>query len=109
MNVLPDCGGVLAQFDDGALLRFRYQIGHAFSRESLLAQHTAMTDWALWAAFNALNEQEHLLQRLAQDAKAQGDDTGARRFTNLFDQAEQQKLPDNYRADCAAQNHQTTL
>jgi two-component system, chemotaxis family, protein-glutamate methylesterase/glutaminase len=87
----PDCGGVLAQFYDGELLRFRCQVGHAYSRESLLAGHTAMLDRSLWAAFNSLNEQANLVRSLVQDAEAQGDRHSAQRFTNLYKQAQRQK------------------
>ena len=33
----PDCGGVLFEEEQGALLRFRCSVGHAFSVESLEA------------------------------------------------------------------------
>ncbi len=87
----PDCGGVLAEFYDGDLLRFRCQVGHAYSRDSLLASQADMLDQALWASFRALDERANLVRRLVRDARVQNDTGRAWRFTRLFEQVEQQK------------------
>lgn len=87
----PDCGGVLVEYYDGDLLRFRCQVGHAFSRESMLSGHGEYLDRSLWAAFAALDERVNLAQRLAQDARRQGDTLGIRRFEQLTRQAERRK------------------
>jgi two-component system chemotaxis response regulator CheB len=87
----PDCGGVLAEFYDGDLLRFRCQVGHAFSRESLLASQAEMLDGSLWAAYRALDERATLARRLVRDARRLQDHTSERRFAQLFQQAESRK------------------
>ncbi len=84
-------GGVLAEFYDGDLLRFRCQVGHAYSRDSLLASQADMLDQALWASFRALDERANLVRRLVRDARVQNDTGRAWRFTRLFEQVEQQK------------------
>jgi two-component system chemotaxis response regulator CheB len=84
----PDCGGVLVEYYDGDLLRFRCQVGQTFSRESVVSGHTLLTDRALWAAFAALDERVHLAQRLARDARRIGDRQGVRRFDDMVGEAE---------------------
>lgn len=87
----PDCGGVLVEFYDGDLLRFRCQVGHAFSRDSLMSSHASLMDYQLWGAFNALDERVNLARRLARDARKLKDSFSERRFTQLVEQAETQK------------------
>jgi two-component system chemotaxis response regulator CheB len=87
----PDCGGVLTEYYDSELLRFRCQVGHAFSRESAWAAHAASLDRSLWAAYNALGERANLARRLAQEAQRMGDTGSIQRFTQLIAQAEAQK------------------
>jgi two-component system chemotaxis response regulator CheB len=87
----PDCGGVLVEFYDGDLLRFRCQVGHAFSQESLFAQQDEVLDRSLWAAFRALDERAHLGRRLAKEARAYRDTFGERRFERIIEEAEAQK------------------
>jgi two-component system chemotaxis response regulator CheB len=87
----PDCGGVLAEYYDGDLLRFRCQVGHAYSPESLVACQSETLDTQLWAAYRALDERATLAKRLAHDARRLNDQVGERRFTWLIEQAEGQK------------------
>ena len=87
----PACGGVLAEFYDGDLLRFHCQVGHAFSRESVLAAQEEALDYSLWAAFRALDERVNLARRLARDAHHLNDSTSERRFTQLIAQAQAQQ------------------
>lgn len=87
----PDCGGVLMEYYDDDLLRFRCQVGHAYSRDSMLAQETKALDRSLWMAYRALEERASLGRRLAQDAERLHDSLGVRRFQQLADQAEAQK------------------
>lgn len=65
----PECGGVLNEIEDGGLVRYRCQVGHAFAPESLHgAQRTAL-EGALWAALRALEEQAALARRMAVRAR----------------------------------------
>jgi len=87
----PDCGGVLAEFYDGDMLRFRCQVGHAYSPESLLACQAETTDRSVWAAYRALDERAELAKWLTRDARRFNDRAGERRFAQLIEQAEAQK------------------
>jgi two-component system chemotaxis response regulator CheB len=87
----PDCGGVLMEFYDEDLLRFRCQIGHAYSPESLVARQSEQLDLTLWAAFRAVDERATLLHRLATEAERLNDTRAVQRFTLFAQRAEQQK------------------
>jgi two-component system chemotaxis response regulator CheB len=87
----PDCGGVLVEYYDGDLLRFRCQVGHAYSRDSLFACQTEMLDWQLWAAYRALDERATLAKRLVTDARRLNDRQSERRFAQLSAEAEAEK------------------
>lgn len=89
----PDCGGVMNEYYDGDLLRFRCQVGHAFSPESMFAGQAQMLDRSLWAAYQSLDERIALSKRLAHDARRFNDLASEQRFsrelTHLEDQREQ--------------------
>jgi two-component system, chemotaxis family, protein-glutamate methylesterase/glutaminase len=87
----PDCGGVLMEFYDQDLLRFRCQIGHAYSPESLVARQNEQLDISLWAAYRAIDERATLLQRLAAEAERLNDTRTVQRFTQFAQRAEHQK------------------
>lgn len=87
----PDCGGVLAEYYDGDLLRFRCQVGHMYSPDSLAAHKTDQLDYQMWASYRALNERVVLARRLAEEARRLNDSAGERRFLRSCTQAEQQK------------------
>jgi two-component system chemotaxis response regulator CheB len=70
--VCPDCGGVLMEYHDGHLFRFRCQVGHAYSAETLIAEQSDALEDALWMALRALQENIRLTQRLADRAEARG-------------------------------------
>lgn len=76
----PDCGGVLWEFHEGELLRFRCRVGHAWSADSLLAQQSDGLEAALWSALRALEEQSTLADRMATRAKTRGYETSAAEF-----------------------------
>ena len=87
----PDCGGVLAEYYDGELLRFRCQVGHAYSQRSFFAQQVEGIDEQLWAAFRALNERATLADRLAEEARRLKDSISEQRFARQRAEAEAQK------------------
>lgn len=86
----PDCGGVLSEVYDSALLQFACQVGHRFSPESAAAVQAAALDRTLWGAFTALNERLLLLERLAHDAKERADIVAQGRFQRRLWAAEEQ-------------------
>jgi two-component system, chemotaxis family, protein-glutamate methylesterase/glutaminase len=62
----PDCGGVLFEFNDKRLVRYRCHTGHAFSLRSLACTQDEVTHAALCSSLRALREKESILRRLAQ-------------------------------------------
>ena len=64
----PDCHGVLWEVKEGNLLRFRCQVGHSYTAETLnVALSNSMED-TLWAGMRALGEKAGLLKRMASGA-----------------------------------------
>jgi two-component system chemotaxis response regulator CheB len=63
--VCPECHGVLAQLQEGGLLRFRCHTGHAYSASTLLAMMSESIEESLWNTMRAMEERAMLLQHLA--------------------------------------------
>jgi two-component system, chemotaxis family, protein-glutamate methylesterase/glutaminase len=61
----PECGGVLWEFREGDLVRFRCRVGHAYSVESMLAEQSKAVEAALWSSLRVLEERASLAKRLA--------------------------------------------
>lgn len=85
----PECGGVLWELQDGALLRFRCRTGHAFSPESVLAEQSEELERALWVALKTLEEKVSLSRRMAQQAHSHGREWLARNFEEKLREAEE--------------------
>lgn len=64
--VCPECNGPLWETDSGRSLQFRCHVGHAYSPDSLLADHADSLERALWSAVRTFDEQAALLRRLAE-------------------------------------------
>lgn len=67
----PDCHGVLSEVDGSRPLRFRCQIGHAYTAE-VYASHTEEVDEAVRIALRVMEERVTLVQRMAIDARQTG-------------------------------------
>ena len=67
----PDCHGVLSEMADSHPLRFRCQIGHAYTAEHLAANIDEV-DEAVRVAMRVMEERVTLVERMAQDARATG-------------------------------------
>jgi two-component system chemotaxis response regulator CheB len=76
----PECHGTLWEIHDSDLLRFRCRVGHAFTAESMLAQHDTSVEAALWAAARSLEESATLNRRIAERARNISSETVAERF-----------------------------
>ena len=68
----PSCGGVLSQFNAGPPLRFRCQVGHAFTADTLAKEQEGRVDEALRVALRIIEERAELVQRMAEDGRQSG-------------------------------------
>ena len=67
----PSCGGVLSQVKMRPL-RFRCQVGHAFTAEVLDREQEGSLDEAIRIALRIVEERAQLVDRLARDSEAAG-------------------------------------
>jgi two-component system chemotaxis response regulator CheB len=67
----PACGGVLSQLN-GSPLRFRCQVGHAYSADALAKEQESSVDEALRVALRIIEERAELVHRMAEDARHSG-------------------------------------
>jgi two-component system, chemotaxis family, protein-glutamate methylesterase/glutaminase len=68
----PSCGGVLSKLKIGNPLRFRCQVGHAFTADTLAKEQESRVDEALRVALRIIEERAELVQRMAEDGRAMG-------------------------------------
>jgi two-component system chemotaxis response regulator CheB len=61
----PECSGPLWEVKEGEMTRYRCRVGHAYSEETLLAEHAEGVEAALWSAIEVLEERAELLRRVA--------------------------------------------
>jgi len=62
----PECQGPLWELRDGELLRFRCQVGHAFSADSMLTAQQDVVERSLWVALGAIQSRVALWDRVAE-------------------------------------------
>jgi two-component system chemotaxis response regulator CheB len=67
----PECHGALLEIDDGALLRYRCHVGHAFTAESIAAAQAAQTEELLWSLMRSHQERAALSRRMSERERAQ--------------------------------------
>jgi two-component system chemotaxis response regulator CheB len=60
----PECSGVLRKIRDGDLLRFRCQVGHAFSIHTMLREQAEMLEESLWTTLRVLEERSRLINHI---------------------------------------------
>jgi two-component system, chemotaxis family, protein-glutamate methylesterase/glutaminase len=68
----PHCHGVLSEMKQPGPLRYRCQIGHAFTAETLVTAQQEGVDEAVRVAMRIMEERAELVTRMARDARAQG-------------------------------------
>ena len=68
----PDCGGVLNQIETGAELRFRCQVGHAFTPLGLADAQNEELERALGVAVRTHRDRMRLFGQMADNARARG-------------------------------------
>jgi two-component system chemotaxis response regulator CheB len=77
----PDCGGVMLERDEGGVVRFACQVGHAYSPDSLGEEQGEALESALWTAIRTLEERSDLLRRMARRADRRGAGPTGERLT----------------------------
>ena len=68
----PHCQGVLSEVRDARPLRYRCQIGHAYTAESLASHMVGHVGEAIRVAMRVMEERVTLVERMARDARATG-------------------------------------
>jgi two-component system, chemotaxis family, protein-glutamate methylesterase/glutaminase len=68
----PSCGGVLSMIKTGEPLRFRCQVGHAYTAEALANEQEGRVDEALRVALRIIEERAELVHRMAEDGRRSG-------------------------------------
>ena len=68
----PQCGGVLSMMRDAKPLRFRCQVGHAFTAEAVAKEQEGAIDEALRVALRIIEERAELVRRMATDGRRAG-------------------------------------
>ncbi len=68
----PGCGGVLSQIRRSPPLRFRCQVGHGYTAETLASEQEGSVDEALRVALRIVEERAVLTEKMAEDARRNG-------------------------------------
>jgi two-component system chemotaxis response regulator CheB len=68
----PGCGGVLSMMKGLKPLRFRCQVGHAYSADILAKEQEGRVDEAMRVALRIIEERAELVHRMAQDGRESG-------------------------------------
>lgn len=68
----PGCGGVLSEVKDAKPMRFRCQVGHAYTADTLAKEQEGRVDEAMRVALRIIEERAELVQRMASDGRRTG-------------------------------------
>ncbi len=85
----PECHGTLWEVHSSGLLGFECRVGHTYSSESMLVDHTEATERALWAALRSLEEGAQLAHRLMKRSIELKQQYGVERFRQRAEAAEE--------------------
>ena len=85
----PFCGGPLKEQNEGDFIRFRCKIGHAYTMESLISEHTEAVERALSAGLLALTERALLARRMCERAERRGSRKAAENYAIQASSAEE--------------------
>ncbi len=84
----PECHGSLFEIEEGAVMRYRCRVGHAYSVETLLAHQGHAVESALWTAMLALKERAVLSRKMAERLRGRGGERSAERFFQQASEAD---------------------
>jgi two-component system chemotaxis response regulator CheB len=79
----PGCGGTLFEMEKEPVTGFRCRIGHVWSPDNLLAEHTVAMESAFEMALRALEEKAALAERVADRRRLHGQNQTAARFEQV--------------------------
>ncbi|MCP3389092.1 chemotaxis protein CheB [Bradyrhizobium sp. CCGB12] len=68
----PACGGVMSEVKEARPLRFRCQVGHAYTADALAKEQEGRVDEALRVALRIIEERAELVHRMASDGRRSG-------------------------------------
>ncbi len=68
----PECSGAIREIEEQGRLRYRCRVGHAYSRDTLVAAKDDAVEDALWVALQTLQERAQMLDRMARDDRERG-------------------------------------
>ena len=88
----PECTGPLYEIHDGALVRYRCRVGHAYTSDSVLAEKSEALENALYVALNTLEESASMAEGLAARSRETGHEYVARRFEEQAQSKRQQAV-----------------
>jgi two-component system chemotaxis response regulator CheB len=77
----PACGGVLSKILGGSPVRYRCQVGHAYTGEILAKMQDEGLDEAVRVALRIVEERVTVMTTLAEDARRHGREAAAGEFT----------------------------
>ena len=77
----PDCGGALSTLKLGKPLRFRCQVGHAYTADILAKEQEGRVDEAMRVALRIIEERAELVGRMAEE----GRQSGRRALADMYD------------------------
>ncbi len=86
----PACGGVLSQMRRAPPLRFRCQVGHAYSAETLNREQEGSVDEAMRVALRIVEERSTLTRKMAAEARNAGRKASAALFDKTAEEARKQ-------------------
>lgn len=85
----PDCGGPLYHAQEENAESYDCLVGHKWSPQTLLEDHSTAVERALWLAIRSLDERARLIERLAEGARARGHALSATTFREAAKEAVQ--------------------
>lgn len=83
----PDCGGPLYLHHGERAETYDCLVGHRWSPQSLLEEHSSAVERALWLAIRSLDERARLTGQLADSARERGHHLSAGQFSQAAEEA----------------------